>query len=457
MPWQPIVLLHLSDIHFAKPGLGDAYDLDADLRRSLEADAEICAKKIGVPDAVLISGDIAFAGKREQYIQASGWLDKKLCVAVKCDPSSVWSVAGNHDVDQDIIKAKPTFQDVREKFRTRPVKEVDRLWEFHLTEPEVFYAPIAEYNRFAGELGCDVTVAKPRWDTGDRFRLNDGSILRIFGLNSALISDNQDHIDSGKMVIGTHQCQLPTPAGVENLMVCHHPPDWMRDGDSAEETFNPRCRIQLFGHKHKHKLTKLNDSLLRVSAGAVHPSRKEDGWEPRYNWICIWVETSNGERRMHVKVFPRIWNKTDQAFDADWANTEKGNEFKHVQLKLNSLPPQTSVPDTVAPYSSKSLGESPSLIAETEKMKNQVSDNRGNPVRDPERALARRFFQLGYVQKVKLAAELSLLDEADDNLTDQERQRQHLRRAKEMNLLKQLWDRVEQLHNDGRYPVNPFT
>ena len=84
---------------------------------------------------------------------------------------------------------------------------------------------------------------------------------------------------------------------------------------------------------------------------------------------------------------------------------------------------------------------------EAELMTAQVSDNRGNLVRDPERALARRFFQLGYVQKVKLAAELSLLDEADDDLTDQERQRRYLVRAKEKGLLQKLWDRVEQLHN----------
>lgn len=457
MAQMPLILLHLSDIHFAKPAIGDAYDLDVDLRRSLEADAKVCREKIGTPDAILISGDIAFSGKREQYSQARSWLDDELCKAVACDPASVWTVAGNHDVDQSIIRAKPTYQDVRMKFRDATVEQIDSLWEHHLKEPELFYGPLTEYNKFAAEIGCQATVDKPRWDTSDRFKLNDGTILRIFGLNSSLISDNNDDIESGKMAIGTHQCQLPTTPGVENLLMCHHPPDWMRDGELAEETFNPRTRLQLFGHKHKHNLKKIDDTLLRVSAGAVHPSRNESGWEPRYNWMCIWVDGQTDNRQMHVNIYPRIWNRGRQTFDADWSSIGGGSEFKHDTLTLEPLPTQVAItrplPKTL---SNESIVTNAEATEGSDQKTSEVSDNRGVTVSDPERTLARRYFQLGYVDKIRIATDLQLLDESDDDLADQERQAMHLVRAKEKQLLGSLWQRVQQTHNDGRYPSNPF-
>ncbi len=456
-----LLFLHLSDIHFSKSKIGEPYDLDNDLRHRLEADARIVANKLGPPNATLISGDVAFSGSRDEYEMAKAWLDEHLCVAINGDPASIWSVPGNHDVYQAIIKSRPTYADLRLKFRSEAVDQIDHLLNRHLSEPEVFYTPIEEYNNFALEFGCDIGIKRPVWDSGNEFSLNDGSILRLFGLNSTMISDHTDHIDTGKMVLGSHQCQIPVHPGVENVVICHHPFDWIRDGDLADEILNPRCFMQLVGHKHKHKLRQVDKSLLQVSAGAVHPSRNEPGWQPRYNWIQLCVTNENEMRQMRIEVFPRVWNPTKQAFDADYNNCEPGQISKVFFLDLPPLPPEFTESSTPAEsptkvdLSLKTSSEDPTVHDE-ENDSIEHSDSRGNPIMNPKRTLARRYFQLGYAKKMKIATELQLLDDSDGQLPDQERQKCQLRRAKEKGILGKLWDLVELAHNDGRYPHNPF-
>jgi hypothetical protein len=368
-------------------------------------------------------------------------------------------VPGNHDVDQAIIRTKPTYVDVRKKLRKCKVAEIEDLLHYHLSESEVFYSPIKEYNEFAVELGCEVTVGRPVWDTKDEFKLNDGATLRVFGLNSSLVSDENDDIDTGKVVLGKYQAQIPIKEGVENLVVCHHPPDWLRDGDMTDETLNPRSCIQLFGHKHKHRLRILDGSLLQVAAGAVHPSRKESDWEPRYNWLVIWVEVADRKRTMKVEVYPRVWNKYEQSFDADRNNCDEGKRFRLVSLALSpfaaSKKPEAR-PATenivVGPANDSNLVFEDVPNTDSQKSK----DSRGNPIMNARRTLARRYFQLGYVQKMRIATDLELLDDLDDQLPDHERQRRHLQRAKAKGVLAAFWERVEQEHGDGRYPDNPF-
>lgn len=80
-----ISLIHLSDIHFQVPKGGSQYDLDADLRNELEIDASKIQQDHGNVQGVLISGDVAFSGKNEEYVIAliscSGPHNNTLCSA----------------------------------------------------------------------------------------------------------------------------------------------------------------------------------------------------------------------------------------------------------------------------------------------------------------------------------------------------------------------------------------
>jgi hypothetical protein len=74
-----MLLLHLSDIHFREGEVGTAMDPNAHLRSELLRDAVAQCERIGaVPDAILVSGDVAFAGNPDKYAYALSWLDE-LC------------------------------------------------------------------------------------------------------------------------------------------------------------------------------------------------------------------------------------------------------------------------------------------------------------------------------------------------------------------------------------------
>lgn len=66
--------VHLSDIHFSGqiPGIG--FDPDRDIRNELKIDLKAQTQKLGKSDAILVTGDVAYAGKKAEYDDAALWL-----------------------------------------------------------------------------------------------------------------------------------------------------------------------------------------------------------------------------------------------------------------------------------------------------------------------------------------------------------------------------------------------
>ena len=99
---MPLNLLHLSDIHFKYALDGTVFDLDHDVRNELIIDVGNVAEHTGPIDAVVVTGDIAFAGMKEDYSVARLWL-QELCARVGCEAKNVWVVPGNHDIDRQKV------------------------------------------------------------------------------------------------------------------------------------------------------------------------------------------------------------------------------------------------------------------------------------------------------------------------------------------------------------------
>lgn len=104
MEQRPLTFVHLSDIHFSKD-LSDVskYDLDSGLRHAIMRDLKHLRPQFHQFDGVLISGDIAYAGKLEEYQTAITWLNE-IAAALAFDPGQVWCVPGNHDVEAAISR-----------------------------------------------------------------------------------------------------------------------------------------------------------------------------------------------------------------------------------------------------------------------------------------------------------------------------------------------------------------
>ncbi|MBM7118265.1 metallophosphoesterase [Archangium primigenium] len=307
---EKLVLVHLSDIHFTGTSGMSIHDLDHGVRHELLRDAAALTQELGGATGVFVTGDIAFSGQRAEYDRAASWL-REFCRAIRCPDESVWVVPGNHDVDRKIANSKVT-KTLHESIRAKRGPGLDKELREILSDEnsaKALLAPLADYNTFAARFQCSISAAKPYWERD--LTLPCGTVIRLRGLCSALVSNQHDA--KNNIVLGQAQVNVHRSDGVEYLTLCHHPPEWLQDQDTVVSHLESKVRMQLFGHKHSQRVQEINKTL-RVTAGAMHPERDDDSWDPMYNVIEI---SRLDDQRLGVRLFQRRWHKVDHHFLAD--------------------------------------------------------------------------------------------------------------------------------------------
>jgi predicted phosphodiesterase len=432
------VLLHLSDIHFRKSS-DNPFDIDSDLRNELILDAKhVNRELLGKPDAILVGGDIAYSGHADEYAHAKIFLEE-LASKVDTTLASLWGVPGNHDVNQTCIRQSTLLLDNQNAIRGAAPKGSDKKILDYLVDPvgkAQLYKSIEEFNTFAEPFGFNFGAERPHYHIDTP--LNDGSLLRINSLNSTLVSNHLDNT-ARSVVLGRHQ--LPKrEEGVTHLVLCHHPPDWWADDDELETAINNRAHIQLYGHKHSHRLIQIENSVKLV-AGAVHPERNEDNWIPRYNWLDVKVVGTFSSRQLQVTVFPRVWLEGSTKFIAD-TNNCGGLDRKVFTLSLEAWNSE----DTTT----SGLSDSNAIAA-------NIAPAGTSTMNSPLRLLTYRLLDLPLVKRFTVAQRLNLIRDEDAGLNDHEVFRRVLRRAVDEHRLHQLWNDVQSQYTDGKFPTNPFS
>jgi len=202
-----LIFLHLSDIHFNYKWTGDKYDLDEEIRRCLEVDVVEIAKEFKRIDGILVSGDIAFAGKAQEYEYAKNWLDK-LTNLINIPEDNVLMIAGNHDIDRDVIKGATYIYDIHEEIKAEPPYADVRLRD-KMTNPasgHSILAPQAAYQKFASSYACFSTLEQLYWDHPIKFGLGHSLIIR--GINSAILCSERDGNEAhNQLFVGECQYQ----------------------------------------------------------------------------------------------------------------------------------------------------------------------------------------------------------------------------------------------------------
>ncbi|MEK7391774.1 MAG: metallophosphoesterase [Fibrobacterota bacterium] len=441
---EKIVLVHLSDIHFTRTSGVTVHDLDRNVRHELVLDATKVAAEIGPVTGILVTGDIAFSGTKDEYDQATAWL-REFCKAIGCHAENVWVVPGNHDVDRQRTKQKLTrmlHQGIRKES-----SDVDTELREILSDSQSAAAllePLTEYNTFAGRFGCSISADKHYWERD--LNLSCGTVIRLRGLTSALVS-NEDDRRTG-IVLGTAQASVERALGVIHLTLCHHPPDWLRDHDAIEDHLKSKVHIQLFGHKHSQRLDEINGKV-RLVAGAMHPERGEGGWLPTYNFLEL---SRRDNDFIALRVYQRQWNQSDTNFVA-WHDSNSGKDHREFSLPSFLIATKTETHSVVSPEAriadATVLAQSPVMtIAVTEK-------DDSMPPQNYERRLTYRFLTLPFRHQITVAKNLDVLMDADLALSDGALFRLLFKRADERGLLSKLWDETEKLHNDPA-ESNPF-
>lgn len=437
------VFVHVSDIHFHHRWNGNDLDRDTELRRGVIREAVKIVKHLGRCDGVLVTGDVAYGGDPDQYALAIGWLGD-LCKAVGCGPEQVWCIPGNHDVQRSATGGNR--ETLITHLRTCDVSKIGDAIVSCLSDPAsevVWFGCLKNYCDFARRFQCQVSAKQPWWiDTS--LRLNDGSRLIIRGVTSALISNDQDHHEKARLVLGDIQLQHDRGPECVHLVLCHHPPDWLRDFEEVEEALKAYAHVQLYGHKHKHAF-RLVDERVRVHAGAVQPSRNEPDWRPRFNVMELRVRrTEEGKRFLDVVAHVRQWDAADREFKPD-VPAGGQNVYKGFVPLPDWDPP-------VEPPKNAAMSESPEQPHNPPAAEATVP----RPAPNPHKLLTYRFFELAYTVRLQIAQDLDLIDEADEQLTERERMRQVFERARAKKKLEGLWQAVRQRTGASDMQGEPF-
>lgn len=430
-------LLHLSDIHFSKRS-GTHYDLDQHVRDLLIADLKNELKQ-GVFTGCVITGDIAFSGKENEYKTALEFLTT-LSKELNFPLGAIWLVPGNHDYDRKIASDSKTLRDLTDKLRKINDNEINKEIEEYATSEEhknKLYSPLSSYNEFAKKFNCDVGPDKSFWDIQIPFPDFPDTFLYIRGLNSVLISSSEDSDknDSMKMVMSVRQCQLkPVNDGIK-ISLCHHPFSWIRNSKELQRELGNSFNVQLFGHEHEPRIDELNGSVL-IHAGAVHPERHEGAAVPSYNILEFSFHQKAKNDVIKLKTLSRVYDFKDGRYKT--IEPKRGPEHRH-EFPLDKR--------VTTPQMAK-------VTVASDALKN--AQKPGLDELQAIRTLQVRFYGLSFFQQIEILQGLGIVQDDDSELLENKKFGPFFYRAKDKKLLAEMWERVGKKRPIYEETTNPF-
>lgn len=403
---MPFAFVHLSDIHFGQDRGGSEVFTYDDVKDRLIEDARAEIAKLGGRAAgLLITGDIAYAGKRHEYDNAADWLDK-LAQAIGCEKTDVQVVPGNHDIDWDHISSgcqmmiDAIIKEGEPRLSAFLKQSVDR---------EVLYNRFAAYRPFAEGYNCTLAT-QGGFFARKTLELAPGRLLRFVGLNTAMVCSKADV--EGTLLLGTQQHVLPRADGEELVVLAHHPMSWLQDAEDAMRYVRSRARVFISGHEHNPslKIEKVADGsdLMSLAAGATVPPIGEEAYTYTYNILVFdWDRARDGLR---VEVLPRAWSWDTTAFESDearLAGAGRSNVLDCPNFRKAAKPTTASTADA-------------RVVADAEPTVGVVTDHQPDSAMTPnvELLLLRFFRDLSPAERIAILVKLQALDEGwDEPLT----------------------------------------
>lgn len=424
-----MLLLHISDIHFRAPDcLNPDLDPDRPIRTRLLRDAQNKTEILGPVGAILVGGDIAFRSDPQEYLTAFTWL-KELAAASKCPLERVFVVPGNHDVDRRVITRSTAVRNTQQAIFSAAHDRRERELRDQFNDADTgraLLAPLAAYNDFAKLFNCQVYSPERLYWKQD-LPLEGGVQLRIHGLTSTLLSGAGGRDDSREsLYLSPLQTVLDPVDNVINLVLCHHPPDWFIDQDDVQDAICERAAIQLFGHKHRQRVTQ-DPNYMRFGAGAVNPDRNELGWQPGYNLIRLHVTGGGRDRTLGIEAHVLEWQASPEQYRATL--TRQGEPVWQHRIAIPAREPTIRSGgdriETVRPISPEVAPEAHGDVEAA------MSD-------ESTRNLVFRFWSLTISQRREIALRLGLIEDNEIDLPEPERYGRALLRAGERGLVEDL-------------------
>ena len=443
-----ITFVHLSDIHFSPRDDLSQFDLDQHIRRALLEDLERKPADGASYDGLLITGDIAYGGKLEEYKTAQRFLDE-VFNRTGASVTSTYMVPGNHDVDRDYVEPEFPLWDshVRLRQTADPVVWRDLIVKQLQRDPlHSMLAPLKSYNDFAQGYGCLTKPDQLAWHRIFNKTLDDGRAIRLHGLNSALVSDKGDA--PGNLLVSDFQTShfAHTP-GVVDVVLCHHPPDWLMDKSALRNALRTFAPVALFGHEHSTRVAP-DAKQVQLFAGAVQPSRRDPGdWLPTYHILQLLVEGADGKRELVVRIHTREFDKDNYKFRPRL--NENDEHVDEHRLSVGAWTQPTAATKIVECSPAPELCSTVDVKVAEPTMPTQTET--------AKRELLVYFFRLGTPDRYSAANEAGLLRDGDDALPPQAMWAEVFRRAtEETQGLVKFWTAVASRTQALKGSPNPF-
>jgi len=416
-------LIHLSDIHFdEKKGVSDS---NIDVRDGIEFDLQCLIKEFPKPvDYILVCGDVAFSGKKSEYEKAKTWLDK-ICEIVKCKPSSVMLVPGNHDVDRNQLKESYIQELLHKEIRNKNEQEIDETFEKIIEGNELNYLRKAQsaYENFANIYDCVVDSDKIYWE-GKLETINGIEIL-LRGCNSALLADKNDDNLKDRMAMSKYQHYVKEKLNTIYIAMCHHPTECMIDKSEVEKSFNEKAILQLYGHNHKYNIEPKEKSII-LHAGAIKPEKGEMD-RPCYNIIDIDIN----DNKFNLTLWAREWDGNEFV-----TGFKDGSQFENHSI---------SIPNKMTKWKGSTKKESVSIYNETKETKdiNVFVSREDNTMEYTERDIRYEFLSLPFRNRKAIGNQLIPESFNDTSISEMNRSLIFLNMIKEVERYNELWQQIK--------------
>ncbi|MEM6453660.1 MAG: NACHT domain-containing protein, partial [Acidobacteriota bacterium] len=306
-----ITLLHLSDLHARDNTAWDANRVT----RTLIEDLTDLANDGLRPDLVLFTGDLAWAGKPEEFEWGWAFLESVLD-ACGLGRDALFLVPGNHDIDRakvsSLVRNFPAQTDRAEV--EAKIRDGGSDWSFLTQRLDAYRAFVASLDLDHLEIDADRAI----WTAMPTVR---GCSIGLAGFNTAWTCARQG--EKGQLWMGAHWQHETLHEAVHDAKVrialLHHPPSWLHEHEAPrfEEALQRDFHLVLHGHRHRAWVRGGNRDHATLEAAACYDRADRDN-----GYSLIQLDPATRQVDVHLREFKSSgWVKRcipDDAPDGVW-------------------------------------------------------------------------------------------------------------------------------------------
>ena len=286
-------IIQLGDMHFENTKQTHSISIDKMI-------AAINSRQSGDECIIIVSGDLAAKGKKDNYNYVKGFICALLRSLNQLDYRNkkihVLSVPGNHDID--FSRFDVNISDIIEAYSNQTENQ---LKQHYLDNMEAYFL-------YASEQGCFIDnkmISKHVIKCGDKkigFVLYNTAPMSLLGGNSE---------DMGNHYLSDFELQKleeATDADI-NILVLHHSIEWLKSiyKDKLRKIITRKYSLVLSGHEH----SPLGQSNRIDNNGAVQfiQGNALQGYAEEGNGFCtITIDLNDSNSDYYIEAYSYIWD-----------------------------------------------------------------------------------------------------------------------------------------------------